>query len=89
MWKREATRWTRTRKWIVLFTAVLFFGQSSVRLTTPANAVDTPGSPNIVLILTDDQRWDTLWAMPTVQSELVDQGIEFVNGFASNPLCCP
>ena len=27
--------------------------------------------PNIVLILTDDQRWDTLWAMPTVQSQLV------------------
>jgi N-acetylglucosamine-6-sulfatase len=89
MWNREATRWTRTRKWIVLLTAILLFGQSSARLTPPARAVDAPGKPNIVLIVTDDQRWDTLWAMPTVQSELIDHGIEFVNAFASNPLCCP
>jgi arylsulfatase A-like enzyme len=45
--------------------------------------------PDIVLILTDDQRYDTLWAMPTVQSELVAKGIEFSNGYVSNPLCCP
>jgi arylsulfatase A-like enzyme len=89
MWNREATRWTRTRKWIVLLTAILLVGQSSARLTPPARAVDAPGKPSIVLLVTDDQRWDTLWAMPTVQSELVDHGIEFVNAFASNPLCCP
>jgi len=45
--------------------------------------------PNIVVILTDDQRWDTLWSMPTVQSELVDKGITFSNGFVVNPICCP
>ena len=45
--------------------------------------------PNIVLILTDDQRWDTLWAMPTVTSQLADRGITFSNGYVSNPLCCP
>lgn len=89
MWNREATRWTRTRQWIVVLTAILLFGQSTARLTPPARAVDAPGKPNIVLILTDDHRWDTLWAMPTVQSELIDHGIEFVNGFVSNPLCCP
>jgi arylsulfatase A-like enzyme len=42
-----------------------------------------------VLILTDDQRWDTLWAMPTVNDELVDHGVTFSNAFATNPLCCP
>jgi len=53
-------------------------------------AADTlSDSPNIVLVLTDDQRWDTLWAMPTVQSELVDKGITFTNGFVVNPICCP
>jgi N-acetylglucosamine-6-sulfatase len=45
--------------------------------------------PNIVLILTDDQRWDTLWAMPNVQSLLVDRGITFSNAFVVNALCCP
>jgi N-acetylglucosamine-6-sulfatase len=45
--------------------------------------------PNIVFILTDDQRWDTLRYMPTVQSELVGRGITFANAFVTNPLCCP
>ncbi|MBI2238856.1 MAG: sulfatase-like hydrolase/transferase, partial [Actinobacteria bacterium] len=48
-----------------------------------------PGPPSIVLVLTDDQRWDTLWAMPTVLSELVGTGITFTNGFVVNPICCP
>jgi N-acetylglucosamine-6-sulfatase len=45
--------------------------------------------PNIVLILTDDQRWDSLWAMPNVQSLLVDHGVRFDNAFVSNARCCP
>jgi len=49
----------------------------------------TTRQPDIVLILTDDQRCDTLWAMLTVESQLVAKGIEFTNGFVSNPLCCP
>lgn len=54
-----------------------------------APAAEAERRPDIVLILTDDQRLDTLWAMPTVQSELVAKGIEFPNGYVSNPLCCP
>jgi N-acetylglucosamine-6-sulfatase len=45
--------------------------------------------PDIVLILTDDQRWDTLWAMPEVQSLLVSRGVTFTHAFVENPLCCP
>ena len=47
------------------------------------------GLPNIVLVLTDDQRWDTLWAMPTVHTELVGKGVKFANAFVVNPTCCP
>ncbi|MGH3040222.1 MAG: sulfatase family protein [Gaiellaceae bacterium] len=46
-------------------------------------------STNVVLIVTDDQRWDTLAAMPTVQSELVGKGTTFPEAFVVNPLCCP
>lgn len=46
-------------------------------------------APNVVLIVTDDQRWDTISAMPTVQSQLVGKGVTFTNAFAVNPLCCP
>jgi arylsulfatase A-like enzyme len=45
--------------------------------------------PNIVLILTDDQRWDELDHMPNVNSLLVDHGVRFTNGFVVNSLCCP
>jgi N-acetylglucosamine-6-sulfatase len=45
--------------------------------------------PSIVLILTDDQRWDTLWSMPNVHDLLVGHGVTFSNGFVVNSLCCP
>jgi arylsulfatase A-like enzyme len=49
----------------------------------------SPQTPNIVLILTDDQRWDSLWAMPTVRRALSDHGVTFRNAYVSNPACCP
>ncbi len=45
--------------------------------------------PNIVVILTDDQRWDTLAWMPTVTEEVVAKGVNFINAFAHDPACCP
>lgn len=54
--------------------------------------------PNVVLILTDDQRWDTVDAthglggnrvMPMLTSELVNSGITFTNGEVTTSLCCP
>lgn len=56
--------------------------------------------PNIVLILTDDQRWDTVDdthespnragpVMPIVTSELVDSGVTFTRGYVTTALCCP
>ena len=43
----------------------------------------------MVLVVTDDQRWDTLDYMPTVSAELVRKGLMFTNAFVVNPLCCP
>jgi arylsulfatase A-like enzyme len=45
--------------------------------------------PNFLVIITDDQRWDTLRYMPTVWSQLVGRGVTFSNAFVENPLCCP
>ncbi len=44
--------------------------------------------PNIVVIYTDDQRWDTVDFMPTVK-KLAAEGVTFTNSFVSTPLCCP
>ena len=55
-------------------------------------ATPTPGNatrPNIVLFLTDDQRWDTLAYMHAVQQLLVAQGTAFTNSFTTTPLCMP
>lgn len=43
---------------------------------------------DIVLILTDDQRADSMWAMPQVR-ELFSDGITFVQSFVNSPLCSP
>ena len=55
---------------------------------TPASAA-TPQEPNVLLIVTDDQRQDSLWAMPNVQALLAEQGVTFPNAVVSTPLCCP
>ncbi len=56
---------------------------------TATSAADFRVQPNIVLILTDDQRWDQMGRMPTLQQDVVQQGTEFTNGFVVNSLCCP
>ena len=54
--------------------------------------------PNVIFILTDDQRWDmpgtthSLSAapvMPRTIAELADQGVTFSQAFMTTPLCAP
>jgi arylsulfatase A-like enzyme len=45
--------------------------------------------PSLILIVTDDQRSDTLSFMPIAQRELVARGTTFTNAFVTTPLCCP
>src|SRR5439155_22255882 len=53
------------------------------------STTDFTVQPDIILILTDDQRSDETSFMPTVNSELAGKGVTFDNGFVVNPLCCP
>ncbi len=50
------------------------------------SSADEGRPPNVVLIVTDDQRWDTLAGMSTLQSLAARN---FTNGYATTPLCCP
>lgn len=45
--------------------------------------------PNIILVVTDDQRWDTIWSMATVRRVLVAKGVKFTQAHTVDPLCCP
>lgn len=49
----------------------------------------TPDKPNVVIILTDDQRYGTEVGMPTVMSEIVERGVTFSNAFVPTSWCCP
>jgi len=57
-------------------------------LVSPAVAQEAE-RPSILLIVTDDQRWDTLWSMPEVQRSLVERGVTFSESFTTSSLCCP
>jgi N-acetylglucosamine-6-sulfatase len=79
---------------IVVATAVLFLrcggssdsGDSSTTPTTPTTPVTTP---NLVLILTDDQDLATMVHMPIVRDRLAARGLSFNNAFVTDSLCCP
>ena len=55
---------------------------------SPAPA-QIPDLPNFVVIVADDQRADTLGAMPKTTRWFGSQGRLFTNGFVTTPLCCP
>src|ERR1039457_6871380 len=54
-----------------------------------ALAADHKSKPNIVFILTDDQRLEDIEHMPRLNKLLVGQGISFENYFSTVSLCCP
>ncbi len=63
-----------------------------MRGTLEAIAQEVTGvdiAPNILLVLTDDQRADTMWAMPLTRALIGSRGIEFAESFVSTSLCCP
>ena len=45
--------------------------------------------PNFLIIVTDDQRFDTMEFMPQTQQKIFDQGVTFTHGYITTPLCCP
>lgn len=55
----------------------------------PPDLVLDDGRPNVVLIVTDDQRRDTLPYMPAVQELLVQRGTSYSSAMVPTSLCCP
>jgi N-acetylglucosamine-6-sulfatase len=46
------------------------------------------GPPNVILIVTDDQRSDSMQYMPLTQG-IFAKGTQFTNAYVTTPLCCP
>ncbi|MCU0497201.1 MAG: sulfatase [Anaerolineae bacterium] len=45
--------------------------------------------PNIIVIITDDQNYQTIAMMPILQRELIAKGIAFEQAFTTISKCCP
>ena len=58
-------------------------------LLLPPRADGQVDPPNVLLIVTDDQRaTNTLWTMPKTRAAFAG-GTRYTNAFAVTPLCCP
>jgi N-acetylglucosamine-6-sulfatase len=84
--RAAAARASRTVRLAVVVVAVVVVAAAVVLTTRPWSR---ERRPNIVLIVTDDQRWDTLNSMPAVRRHLVRGGVTFRNAFTTTPSCCP
>lgn len=60
----------------------------SALLTSGSFAADPP-TPNVLMIVTDDQRYDELASMPNVRNLIAGQGVTFRRTYVTYPLCCP
>ena len=77
---------TRAAVVIVISSAIALpaiIGSSAA--TAATNRDRSATRPSILLIVTDDQRWDTLWAMPHVRDLLAEQGHDVLQRVRREP----
>ena len=75
-------------------TSLYFFVQNTQALHSfPLLEKDSNNvkQPNIILILTDDQDevLDSVDYMPNLKHYFAEEGVRFINAFATTPVCCP
>lgn len=59
------------------------------RTASPEPQPSSAPRPNVLVIVTDDQRPETLEVMPATRRFFARGGTSFSNAFATTPLCCP
>lgn len=58
-------------------------------IAAPSAEAAARGLPDVVLVITDDQRAGTLQHMPHLQRLLIRRGVRLRSAFVPNPSCCP
>jgi arylsulfatase A-like enzyme len=74
---------------LALGTPVEVGAAPALSTATPPPVTAPATKPNVVLILTDDQRFDTLSGMPNVRRLLAAQGTTYTRAMVPTSLCCP
>ncbi len=73
-----------------VFTAIARDQAGNHTTSLPVAAhVKNIGRPNVVIILSDDQRYDLMPYLPLTTALLQDERVDFAQAFATTPLCCP
>lgn len=89
---------TLTKTLILVFTSSILFSCGSSSKTTPTSPPpdkEKKNKPNIVLILTDDMRWDLMsivnhpYLKTPALDKLANNGVLFKNGFIPFAVCSP
>lgn len=57
--------------------------------TRPARREEPDPRPNVLIVITDDQRGDAMWVLPRTKRQFEQGGVRFTQAFATTPLCCP
>lgn len=74
---------------------ILFAGVALLSLGRAAGAADPKTPPNVLVILTDDQRWDAMscaghpFLKTPHMDRLAKEGVRFTNAFVTTSLCSP
>ena len=76
---------------VAMVATIIVGGAVFAPKTGAALAAPRASRPNILLIVSDDQAWSDFdrQLMPTVFSQLVDQGVLFRRAYVNTSLCCP
>jgi N-acetylglucosamine-6-sulfatase len=82
---------TKFNSSLLFLTVLVLTGcQAFTTHDAPISSSTTPVSrPNILIILSDDQRYDTMDYMPRTVARIFKQGVVFPNAYITTSLCCP
>ncbi len=64
-------------------------GAAAPRTTSGSGGGEGARKPNVLVIVTDDQRADSMGVMRDTLRLIADEGVSFPNGYATTPACCP
>jgi len=80
----------KTRMIETVALAVVLVSASCDGSSSPSERPHEPIRPNILVVMTDDQRADgTMRVMPATRALMAQGGTVFTDAFATTPFCCP
>ena len=73
-------------RFIITFMSLSVFLPQSARQAS--SKIPSP-RPNVLLIVSDDQRYDTMNFMPRTEERIFNQGVNFSRAYVTTPTCTP